>query len=122
MKTLFRAAAASVAALAVMMSVMVLTPSAQIVGDVNQNDALDSDDVRVMMKYMVGNRPLSAEERVIADCDGDGRVNTRDIRRVLSAITSDEPLSTLPTTTTTTTTTTRPSLDDEGYYDDVVKP
>ena len=63
---------------------------------------------------------------MLADCNGDGRVDTLDARYVLKATVFDLPLSTIVTTTTTTTvvttTTTKTSLDDDGYYDEIVKP
>ena len=112
-------------ALAVLLSVFTLTSSAsQLLGDVDQNGKLNSADVRVMLHYMFGSRSFTAQERQIADCDGNGRIDTRDARYVLVVVTQGQTPSTLPTTTTTvvTTTTTKPSLDDEGYYDDIVKP
>ena len=97
--------------------------SAAMYGDLDRNGELTSGDVRIMMRYMVG-EPLSAQQYAQADLDGNKRVNTADAKLVLSAIAYGQSLADLPTTTTTvvTTTTTLPSLDDEGYYDEIVKP
>lgn len=125
MKTTRHTLMAVIAVLAVLLSVTVLTVSAsRIRGDVDRSGALSSSDVRTMMRYMLGNRSLSAEEWELADCDGNGRVDTLDARYVYATILSGETPATLPTTTTTvaTTTTTKSPFDDDGYYDEVVKP
>ena len=116
---------AIVTVLAVLLSALALTSSAsQIRGDIDKNGKLNSVDIRLMLRYIVGNRSMTAEERTIADCDGNNRIDTQDARYVLNVITLDLTPSTLPTDTTTvvTTTTTRVPIDDDGYYDDIVKP
>ncbi len=107
-----------------MLSVTVMSSPSRILGDLDHDDRLTSADARVMLRYLVGCRSLTAEERLLADYDGNKRINTADVRCVLRALLSDDAPVTLPTTTTTTTvtTTTRPSLDEDGYYDDIVKP
>ena len=119
----------TIIAVAGMVSAMVLSSSAQIFGDLDRNDTLTSADIRIMLRYMVGGRTLTAEEFSLADYDGNKRVDTLDARYVLQVLALDYAPSTMATTTTTTTTTTmttttttRPSLDDDGYYDDVVRP
>ncbi len=114
--------ALTIVVLSAMLSVAVLSAPSRILGDLDQNEQLNSTDIRLMLRYMVGGKSLTAEERLLADCDGNNRVDTQDVRYVLNVIAQNQTPSTLPTTTTVTTTTTKPSLDDDGYYDEIVKP
>ena len=98
-----------------------LNTGAPIKGDLNNNGKPDSADVRILLLHVVGDQPLDAARMKQADCNGDGRVNTLDARKII-VWAPTETSETMATTTTTTTTATRPSLDNEGYSDDVVKP
>ncbi len=109
--------------------VSALTPTSVIVGDLDRDARINSQDVRVMLVHIVGTRPLDALGMKQADINGDGKVNTIDAHALLKWIAYDAastaPTITVTTTTVTTpstTTTTHPSIDDDGYYDDVVKP
>lgn len=95
-----------------------------IVGDINRNAQIDSDDIRLILRHIVGTRGLDASRMPQADVNGDGKVNTIDVSIVMDWIVNGETdtAPTLPTTTVPTTTTTAPNVDDDGYYDDVVKP
>ncbi len=109
---------------AVMMSFAAASSASEMYGDLDRDGTLTSADVRAVLRYMVGERSLTAEEFRIADHDGNKRVDTLDGRYILQVITLDQTPSAMATTTTTvaTTTTTKPSLDDEGYYDEIVRP
>ena len=108
----------------VTLSVTALSSPSVILGDLNRDGTLDSADIREMLRYMVGDRSLTAGERVIADCDGNTRVDTRDVRYVLEVLTQNLTQSTVTTTTTTlpTGTTTTRAVGGDGYYDEIVRP
>ena len=106
-----------------------LTAQPLIMGDPDRNGSLDTRDVRAVLMQIVGKRPLEATRLKQVDLNGDGRVDTLDARELLRWIAEGAAetaptmtTTTAATTTTATTTTTRPSFDDEGFYDDVVKP
>ncbi len=106
------------------LSAVSASSSSLIIGDLDRNGTVNSVDVRAMLRYMVGHGSLTAEQRLQADVDGNNRIDTADARAVLAMIVWDKKPVTISTTTTTivTTTTTAPSLDGDGYYDDVIKP
>ncbi len=114
----------AVIVLSVLLSVTALSSPARLLGDLDRNDRLDSADIRLFLRYTVGERSLTASDRTIADCDGNGRIDTRDARYVLQVITEGQTPSTVTTLAPTTTTTipTKPPLDSDGYYDDLIKP
>ncbi|MBE6763290.1 MAG: hypothetical protein E7553_02900 [Ruminococcaceae bacterium] len=124
MKRLVIALIATILALSMLLSVAALSSPSLLLGDLDRDEQLRSTDIRLMLRYLVGYGSLTADERLIADCDGNNRVDTLDVRYVLQVMTMDRTPSTVTVTTTTvaTTTTTKPSLDDDGYYDEVVKP
>ncbi len=89
---------------------------AAVLGDIDQNGALDSRDARLLLSHIVKSDPLPADKTALADCRADGVLDTNDVYEMLLFIMG---IKTAPAVTTTTT---RPSLDDDGYYDQIVKP
>ncbi len=55
-------------------------------GDLDADKALDSDDVRVFMQYSVRAKDLTAQEIMVGDANGDGKVNTIDTRIFLDKL------------------------------------
>ena len=121
---------AGIVAMSLLVSLCAMWVSAEslTMGDLDRNGVADSRDARVMLRQITGTHPLDATGVKQADLNGNGRVDTSDVRILLqwtvdgTAVTAPTITVTTTTVTTPTTTTTRPSLDDEGYYDNVVKP
>jgi len=57
--------------------------------DVNGDCTVDTTDVRYVLKGMVGLTKLTEVESRLADMNNDSRLNSTDIRRLLSVITSE---------------------------------
>lgn len=89
--------------------------TADVGGDIDGDGSLTTADARAILQYIVGTVVLDEHQLTVADYNVDGIITTADARDVLITVIT-------PTTTTTVTTTTRPSLDNEGYYDQVFKP
>ncbi|MBQ4618185.1 MAG: hypothetical protein IJB27_07435 [Clostridia bacterium] len=107
----------------VIVSVGATASAPRICGDMDGDGKLTTYDVRDLMCRMIGGT-ITAEERALMDCDGNNKLDTRDARTALRVVTGLNAPVTVVTTTTTvaTTTTTKPDLDDDGFYDDVIKP
>ncbi len=60
-----------------------------ITGDVNLDGVLDTTDVRLALKNIVGLVEFTAEQTQIADMNEDGKLNSADIRRMLLTITAN---------------------------------
>lgn len=124
---------AALCAMCVLLSLMLTVfPNAAVltVGDLDRDGAASTDDARTVLRFVVGSCSLTRQQYLIADCNGDGRADTTDACIILRAATGGEtlPAASFATTsvstsvTVATTTTAAPSLDDDGYYDDIVKP
>jgi len=55
-------------------------------GDVNGNGKLDTADATAMLRHFNGTKPLDDATLAVADCNGDGNVNTIDVRYILKAL------------------------------------
>ena len=102
----------------------VTTATAQplMMGDIDQSGKVDSGDMRLVLRHIIGVQPLEVSAMKQADCNGDGKINTIDVHMMMEWSSSGETVPTLPTTPTTAPTTSNPSWDDDGYYDEIVKP
>ena len=59
-------------------------------GDVNEDGRLNSEDIILMMKYMLGSAELPpVVEYCVADVNGDGWINSKDIIQVMKWILED---------------------------------
>lgn len=99
------------------------------VGDLDRDGAVSTDDARTILQFVVGEYTLTRQQYLIADCNGDGRTDTTDACIILRAAAQGDTLpavsfatTAVSTSVTVTTTTAAPSLDDDGFYDDIVKP
>ncbi len=55
-------------------------------GDINGNGKLDTADATAMLRHFNGTKPLDDATVAIADCNGDGNLNTIDVRFILKAL------------------------------------
>ena len=56
------------------------------IGDINRDGGVDSIDVRLLMREMVVEGSLTAGQRLLADYNGDGKIDTGDARAMLLAL------------------------------------
>jgi len=66
-----------------------VTVTVTVKGDVNDDTVLDSADVRVAMLAVLEMTELTEEQQEIADMNGDGKVNSADIREMLKALVTE---------------------------------
>ena len=61
-------------------------------GDINQDGVVSKDDSDLLMKYLAGydDVELTAEQKIIADVNSDGKINGKDATRVLQIIKASE--------------------------------
>ena len=52
-------------------------------GDVNENGFVTSIDARYALQYVVGDKELTESQLIVADMNGDGKVNNRDAARLM---------------------------------------
>lgn len=48
-------------------------------GDVNEDGIVDSDDLNIVKAYLEGNGSLTDKQYILADCNGDGSIDSADL-------------------------------------------
>ncbi|HAG13696.1 MAG TPA: hypothetical protein DCG49_07515 [Ruminococcus sp.] len=80
-------------------------PTHYLLGDVNQSEKIDKEDVTELMKYLLGQEATVYLET--ADMNGDGKLNAVDLSMLRQRFAYPDRFTTTTTTTTTAATTTR---------------
>lgn len=97
------------------------------IGDADLNSVVNVRDATLIQKHVASMVQLSDEALKVADTDASGKVNVKDatlIQKYVAGLVdsfpgenASEPATTLPTEAPT-----KPSVDDDGYFDVVVRP
>lgn len=55
-----------------------ITKEAVLVGDVNKDDYVNTDDSKIVANYIIGNQSLTSSQRIAADVNNDGNIDLYD--------------------------------------------
>ena len=55
-------------------------------GDVNGDDNVNTADVRIILRYVIGGGTFSAAQQKAADYNSDSKIDTQDVRTMLTSI------------------------------------
>lgn len=59
------------------------TDKQQLLGDINEDGYIDTEDARMILKYVIGQKDFTEKQSEIADINKDGEIDTEDARKVL---------------------------------------
>lgn len=112
------------------------------VGDADENGKINIKDATLVQKFVAGLLDLSGQAQKLADVDANGKVNVKDatlIQKFVAGLVNgfpadsqpetQSPAESIPETTHTTPIAsapaqqaTKPSVDDDGYFDVIIRP
>lgn len=87
---MMKTAVAVTLALVMLLSALPMAASAGGKGDFDQNDRVDTNDVRVLMNSIAKGKDITLTQQLWTDLDMDSKITTTDARKLLSAVMTDE--------------------------------